>query len=276
MSRRPTIEVWMPIHFSEVNRACGRMDLTEEAIFLRLLRDQWLNGPPADDERSLARSAGLSLTKWRAVAAAMEPHFTRLDGRWLHEPTENRRLHALGVSVARKGAVGSRQDRADRTDEAQEIASHEYVSDVAKRAALLAMARRAARHTAEEWSAMVNATGNQCLVCGVSGDQSPLTKDHVVSIYSGGSDGIDNLQPLCRTCNSSKGVVTGDFRPSDWRSATAALLPDQAYNAPTNVDIRDLSSPISEYNHLSNQEGSTDSQVSTKAEVIRLPGRGER
>ena len=42
---------------------------------------------------------------------------------------------------------------------------------------------------------------HQCTQCGSSQD---LTIDHVLSIYSGGSDDDDNLQTLCRSCNSMK------------------------------------------------------------------------
>jgi 5-methylcytosine-specific restriction endonuclease McrA len=41
-----------------------------------------------------------------------------------------------------------------------------------------------------------------------------LTVDHVVAVINGGTDDIDNLQTLCRTCNSSKGRK----QSAAWRS----------------------------------------------------------
>ena len=82
------------------------------------------------------------------------------------------------------------------------------------------MVRRAPRHWLPDWllppakryrakiSAAVRRAvherdGWECLHCG-SGDD--LTLDHIVPWSAGGSDEIDNLQTLCRPCNSRKGA----------------------------------------------------------------------
>jgi len=44
--------------------------------------------------------------------------------------------------------------------------------------------------------------GEQCVVCGSSVD---LTMDHIIPVSKGGEDVIENLQPLCKSCNSKKG-----------------------------------------------------------------------
>lgn len=44
--------------------------------------------------------------------------------------------------------------------------------------------------------------GFKCKKCGCSDD---LTVDHVHPEFLGGTSDIDNLQTLCRSCNSSKG-----------------------------------------------------------------------
>ena len=48
--------------------------------------------------------------------------------------------------------------------------------------------------------------GGRCLTCGATTD---LTIDHIVSLARGGSDEIDNLQTLCRSCNSRKNAGEG-------------------------------------------------------------------
>lgn len=65
-------------------------------------------------------------------------------------------------------------------------------------------------HTAEEFQDLCDLYGNLCLTCRESG--KALTRDHVVPLSSGGSDCIGNIQPLCHSCNSWKGLRTLDFR----------------------------------------------------------------
>ena len=51
-----------------------------------------------------------------------------------------------------------------------------------------------------------------CLMCGLGEPEIELTIDHVLPASLGGEDELDNYQPLCRSCNSSKGTKTIDFR----------------------------------------------------------------
>lgn len=43
--------------------------------------------------------------------------------------------------------------------------------------------------------------GNKCVEC--SG--TPVEVDHIIALSKGGTNHIDNLQPLCKPCNSGKG-----------------------------------------------------------------------
>jgi len=53
--------------------------------------------------------------------------------------------------------------------------------------------------------------GHTCLACGSTKN---LHMDHVVALANGGEHDIDNVQPLCRRCNGSKGARTIDYRKS--------------------------------------------------------------
>ncbi len=58
-------------------------------------------------------------------------------------------------------------------------------------------------HTTDEWLALVEQHDKRCARCL---EQKPLTRDHIVPISRGGTNDITNIQPLCSSCNSSKGA----------------------------------------------------------------------
>lgn len=61
--------------------------------------------------------------------------------------------------------------------------------------------RRAA--SKRERRAVMAMCDGACVACGATDD---LAVDHIVAVANGGVDTIDNLQMLCRGCNSSKGA----------------------------------------------------------------------
>lgn len=62
----------------------------------------------------------------------------------------------------------------------------------------------------DQWRTLCVYYGNKCLRCG---KQGRLDMDHVVPISMGGSAYVDNVQPLCRSCNSFKNDRVIDYRP---------------------------------------------------------------
>lgn len=64
--------------------------------------------------------------------------------------------------------------------------------------------------TKKQWEDLCNKYGNRCLCCGR--DDLKLTIDHVVPVKLGGRNVIDNIQPLCGSCNSRKGAKHIDYR----------------------------------------------------------------
>lgn len=63
--------------------------------------------------------------------------------------------------------------------------------------------------TAQQWQDLLERYNHQCLSCGT---KDKLSADHVTPLASGGSNSIDNIQPLCVDCNCKKGLRTTDYR----------------------------------------------------------------
>lgn len=68
--------------------------------------------------------------------------------------------------------------------------------------------------TSESISQLFEYYGNRCLRCNRT--DLPLTVDHIVPLSVGGTHSMDNLQPLCGSCNSKKYMSTIDYRPCVW------------------------------------------------------------
>lgn len=102
---------------------------------------------------------------------------------------------------------------------------HKYAEYVqARRARVLG---GGGKYSTAEWRELKAHYNHTCLRCGKREPEIKLTVDHVVPLILGGSNSIENIQPLCKCCNSKKHVTVIDYRP---QAATAeppqlSLLP---------------------------------------------------
>lgn len=62
----------------------------------------------------------------------------------------------------------------------------------------------------EDWKDLLDRYGNKCLCCGRT--DVKLTQDHIMPLSLGGLHSIENIQPLCRSCNSRKSAKFIDYR----------------------------------------------------------------
>lgn len=200
---------WMPFYVGDYLGDTQRLTTEQHGAYLLLILDYWRNGPAPDDDAVLQQICKLAPASWKRHRAALARLFQVEAGEWRHKRID-RELGRASENVdrrtkgARDGADAKWGDSADGK-KGRELRSQR-----------LAAARHIATHTSTEWERLKDLCGNACVRCGFDG---PLVKDHIQPIYQGGSDGIANLQPLCRPCNSSKGPEAIDHRPNGWRDA---------------------------------------------------------
>jgi 5-methylcytosine-specific restriction endonuclease McrA len=106
------------------------------------------------------------------------------------------------------------RDRINKSEKARTSVSKKWGNTLLEqnrqnRSERLSAARKLGSHSKEEWEGMKLFFNNKCVKCNKDG---VVVKDHIIPLYQGGSDSITNLQPLCQSCNTSKGSDDTDYR----------------------------------------------------------------
>ena len=70
-------------------------------------------------------------------------------------------------------------------------------------------------HTFGEWELLRKQYGFACPMCRKQEPEIKLTEDHIIPLIKGGSDYIENIQPLCMRCNTKKHTKIIVFEPPE-------------------------------------------------------------
>lgn len=70
--------------------------------------------------------------------------------------------------------------------------------------------------TTAQWEQVKEAAGHRCVACHKA---LKLSMDHIIPLVKGGPHTIENIQPLCHSCNSRKNVKTHDYRTPEMKQA---------------------------------------------------------
>lgn len=67
------------------------------------------------------------------------------------------------------------------------------------------IAKTEGKFTKKEWESLKKKCDYCCVLCGLREPEIKLVTDHIIPLSKGGTNYITNIQPLCGSCNSSKG-----------------------------------------------------------------------
>lgn len=94
--------------------------------------------------------------------------------------------------------------------------NHKYYLANKNKFAAIAHNRRArcngGKVTVEQWEALKRKYNYTCLCCKRREPEIALTRDHVLPLKLEGKNIIENIQPLCKSCNSKKHAKYIDYR----------------------------------------------------------------
>jgi uncharacterized protein YdaU (DUF1376 family) len=213
-------DTWMPLYVGDYLKATMGLNTEQHGAYLLLIMAAWQEGGALpNDSTQLAAYARLTADKWASHEPILSRYFAVTADRWTHERVQEElaRAKEMVETKRRAGGLGAANKWG---------LSVVDPSPQTKRSQRLAAARQLGTHTADEWEALIEVCGGVCVRCGGKPHPEPV-KDHITPIYQGGSDAIANLQPLCRSCNSSKGPDCTDHRPSDWVERLARRLAER-------------------------------------------------
>lgn len=72
--------------------------------------------------------------------------------------------------------------------------------------------KNAGFHSIIEWLELKKRYNYKCLGCKKQEPKIKLQRDHVIPVSKGGSNNINNIQPLCSSCNRKKHLSIIDYR----------------------------------------------------------------
>lgn len=204
-------------HLGDYDGATAHLSWSEDCAYRRLICTYYRNeGPiPADIKQACRLVRAASKSERDAVQQVLSEFFELRDDGWHHKRCDEE------LGRYREKSAKARASAAVSVQVRQEKASMSNAQILAER---MAAARAKGTHTVEQWVALRHVCGYRCVKCQATGHQD---RDHIKPVYQGGSDAIENIQPLCARCNAAKGPESLDYRLSDWAASVQRTLNEQ-------------------------------------------------
>jgi 5-methylcytosine-specific restriction endonuclease McrA len=144
--------------------------------------------------------------EWRAKKLARNTQYNR------DNPEKSRAYqknwYDRGGKTVRDAWRKANRDRYNGLIRAWRTANYDPAQNAAAGNRRRAMLKAGGTFTKDEWLDLCARYDYKCASCG----KEEQTVDHIIPLSVGGLNIIDNIQPLCKSCNCSKGAKTIDYR----------------------------------------------------------------
>lgn len=176
-------------------RFCGKK--CSHAAWIKANKDRRREISRASDKRHAARIKRYKTENAEHLKDYRHQHYLKNKATYVERAREQQRRDPEGAE--------RRRAKYEATEKGREAG---YNGVARRRARKLAAG---GNYTRKEFRELCAKYDHRCLCCGERFDK--LEADHVTPLSRGGSNGIENIQPLCRGCNRKKADREIDYRP---------------------------------------------------------------
>jgi hypothetical protein len=165
---------------------------------IKHLSESHIGHQPTEDTRKKLSMAGMGRVSWNKGLHTSKETKEKMSLKNSGEKNgfygkhhSEKALEKMRNNHVNKKAVYTEEERLERARFSQKIHKHRVKS-------------MDGFHTLGEWELLKKQYNYKCPCCDRSEPEIKLTEDHIISVFRGGGNTIENIQPLCQSCNSKK------------------------------------------------------------------------
>ncbi len=176
---------------------------------------EWKNKSEFNERKAKGRSGLLTQCKscvaaWHSNHQKEHPEKNRaISLRWRNNHIEQARANWHEFIASKPAGWDAERKRKQYAENQEKELEQARVRNSKRRARILG---NGGTITKEEWNWLKEFYNFTCLRCWKQEPEIKLTLDHVLPLKLGGKNVIENAQPLCQPCNSSKHTQHIDYR----------------------------------------------------------------